>query len=177
MWPIWLLDIDGVINGNPYRRGHNLWGGEADSWIETNAMGGNRWWPLTTAIPVVNFIRRVHDEKWAEIVWLTTWQTDANNVSAALGLPHFRVLTNPMQKWTRYHDSADWWKLAEALKESQTGRSVVWTDDDLSRTVKNLFYDQCPAPSLLISPHGDEGLAPKHLVRIAAFLNMPYDPE
>lgn len=177
MWPIWFLDIDGVINGNPYRRGHNLWGGEADSWIETNARGGNRWWPITAAIPVVNFIRRVHEERWAEIVWLTTWQVDANNVSAALGLPNFRVLKGTIVDGTRYHDSANWWKLTKAVEESQTGRPVVWTDDDLGNLVKRLFHDQCPAPSLLISPHGDEGLAPQHLVRIAAFLNMPYDPE
>lgn len=177
MWPIWLLDIDGVINGNPYREGHNLWGGEADVWIETNALGGNRWWPVTAAIPVVNFIRRVHEEKWAEIVWLTTWQADANNVSAALSLPHFRFLRNPMKEGTRYHDSTSWWKLAEAVQESKLGRPIIWTDDDLGRIVKNLFRAQCPSDSLLISPHGDEGLAPKHLVRIAAFLNMPYDPE
>lgn len=177
MWPVWLLDIDGVINANPYKQNRNLWGGEADAWIETNATGGNRWWPITASISVVEFIRRVHEQRWAEVVWLTTWQTDANNVSAALSLPNFRVLTSPVTEGTRYHDSANWWKLTKALGETQAGRPIVWTDDDLSLTVKNLFHDQCPAPSLLIGPHGDEGLAPKHLVRIAAFLNMPYDPE
>ncbi len=175
MWPIWLLDIDGVINASPYRTPTYLW--PADQWTQGVVRGGTRDWPITVATPVLDFINHVHNHKWAEVVWLTTWQKDANNVSDVMGLPRLRVLENPMTDGTRYHDSNKWWKLSEALTQIATGRPVIWTDDDLSRRVKDLargagLPDQ---HLLLLSPNSDEGLAPKHLGMIADFIGMPYE--
>lgn len=173
MEPIWLLDIDGVINADPYKVPAHVW--PEDQWIQRLAAGATKDWLITAAQPVLDFICRVHEEKLAEIVWLTTWQNHANNVSDALFLPHFRVLENPMWDGTRYAGKG-WWKLAEFFDQLSLGRPILWTDDDISTEILGLVRagsDPDGPQSFLICPKGSEGLGPWHLRKIAKFLNIP----
>jgi len=129
---------------------------------------------VITAQPVIDFINKVHEDKWAEIVWLTTWQEDANKVSDALGLPHFRHIPNPMWKNTRYA-GPQWWKLTEAAKVYLEGRPTIWTDDDISGQIQTILRGEPGLNTLVITPSTNEGLAPVHLDKIAQFLGMPWE--
>lgn len=173
MWPVWLLDIDGVVNADPGQ--HQVW--PEGSWVQTTATGSSRDWPIVAATPVIEFIRRVHEEKWAEIIWLSTWRTHSNNVSKALGLPNFRYNNSALyaNKATRYAGPA-WWKMYEALMTKGNNRPVIWTDDDISDEIRDI-WGRDTNEDLLISPRSKEGLAPVHLIKIAKFLRMPYEEE
>lgn len=176
MQPIWLLDIDGVINASPRHQTH-VWPEEA--WLDASAYGNGRWWKIVAAQPVLRFIRHVHEYSWAQIVWLTTWQDEAQNVAETLGLPRLRVIRSPMERDTRYA-STNWWKLTAALQEVAVGRPMIWTDDDINAEVTDLFqtyhkYNSITPASLLIAPNGDEGLGPWHLKRIATYLGLDYE--
>lgn len=174
MWPIWLLDIDGVINADPFKVPTHVW--PEDQWmIRMVEDSRGKAWKITAAQPVLDFINRVHNHKWAEVVWLTTWQRGANNVSDALGIPRLPVIENPMERSTRYA-GRDWWKLAEFFKQLSLGRPIVWTDDDISTEILGLTRSgsEVGGPqSFLVSPKGSEGLGPWHLKKIAKFLNIP----
>lgn len=168
MYPIWLLDIDGVVNADPGQ--HHLW--SSDQWIHTRVPGGGKDWRLIASKPVIDFITKVHDENWAEIVWLTTWQDEANNVADALGLPHFKSLINPRAQGTLYA-GLTWWKLSEATRVLAQGRPTIWTDDDIGPEVTNLFLqNSTDQDCLVLAPKSPEGLAPVHLDKIASFLRM-----
>jgi hypothetical protein len=173
--PIWLLDIDGVINASPEPLPLHVW--NEDEWIVTKVLGGNRWWTITAALPVIKFLHFVYQHDYARIRWLTTWQRDAHNVSDALGLPRFVVLENPMVRSHRVAGK-QWWKLAEVFKQLDTERPVIWTDDDIGREVRSLARDfhgpELPSP-LLIAPKSSEGLGPWHLQQIAGFLGFDYE--
>jgi hypothetical protein len=190
MGPIWLLDVDGVLNAHPTRPQLHVW--SEDEWVQLPVYDsrGQRW-TITAGVPVTRFLHKVHTHKFAEIVWLTTWQADANRVSDALGLPHFRVIENPIHKNTRYAGK-DWWKLSEAFKVISSGRPVIWTDDDIGEEIRDLVHSyqvtsnttrfldiqvDVPGPTLLISPNGNEGLGPWHLKRISEFLQINSERE
>lgn len=167
MWPIWLLDIDGVVNAFDTR----AW--PEDQWMQVIVTDSRpKDWTITAAQPVLDFITKVHEGKWAEIVWLTTWQEDANKVSDALFLPHFRHIPNPMWKNTR-HAGPQWWKLTEAMRVYLQGRPTIWTDDDISQEIRSILNKGTDG-TLVISPSTNEGLAPVHLDKIAKFLGMPW---
>ena len=78
--PVWLLDIDGVLNAAAKKPDRNVW--PAADWIEGRAHeAGGAAWRILAARPVVDFIRGVHEEGRAEIRWHTTWQHDAAAVA------------------------------------------------------------------------------------------------
>lgn len=171
MKPVWLLDIDGVINANPYQKPTHVWP-EGD-WIETQVADSNgRKWPFMTAAPVIDFIQDVVWQDKAEVIWLTTWQNDAQKVAAEFRVPELAVVTNPMDKRHRVSWIHTWWKLQEALAIADWGRPIIWTDDDIGLEVRGFWKDRIrdKINSLLISPNGNEGLHPKHLARIEEFL-------
>ena len=148
-----------------------------DQWIQRIVTDSRpKDWTITSAQPVLDFITKVHEGKWAEIVWLTTWQHDANKVADALFLPHFPHIDNPMWQRERYAGPR-WWKLAEVTRELASGRPIIWTDDDISSEILTLFrkaQGELDAPaSLVLCPNTNEGLAPRHLAKIAEFLGMP----
>lgn len=171
--PVWLLDIDGVLNaatrGKPPT---HAW--PADDWIDTKAMGEARTWRMLAARPVLDFIRDVHTAGRAEIRWHTTWQERAANVAEALDLPTF-----PVQYAPEFLDVEDcllrdqWWKLPAAQRVlTDEGRDLVWTDDDADW---DLTADQrtslgAAGRVLIVSPDVLTGLCRQHLRKIDAFL-------
>lgn len=170
--PVWLLDVDGVVNAATKKPDRSVW--PADAWIHTHATSNGHRWPILVAQPVVDFIRDVHEQGRAEIRWHTTWQEDANCLADILGLP-----TLPVQDAPEYGDyfaerRNGWWKLPAALRVVEgEGRPLVWTDDDacpfdLPRAARaRLEHTQ---PTLIVTPSPNSGLTRKHLRKIDAFL-------
>jgi hypothetical protein len=169
MTPVWLLDIDGVINALSSRPSTRDWpvGGWRE--VEAESAHGLRW-PILAAQPVLDFIALVHDTGRAEIRWHTTWQEFANNVSRSLGLPEFAVQPAP-----EFDEPLGftWWKLPAAHRVLvEEGRRLVWTDDDavseLSRA--ELRHLKTLGQALLLCPDTMTGLRQRHLKRIDGFL-------
>ncbi|MBF9129495.1 hypothetical protein I0C86_11020 [Plantactinospora sp. S1510] len=91
--PVWLLDIDGVLNAVTKTPDPNVW--PLDQWSRGEASDGETEWPILFARPVADFIRQVHEEGRAEIRWHTTWQQEAGAVGKLLDLPTFPVQPSP----------------------------------------------------------------------------------
>jgi hypothetical protein len=157
--PIWLLDIDGVINAAAETAPLKVW--PADAWVWAEAEERGRMFPLLAARPVLEFIRSVHESGRAEIRW--------HNVADAFDLPHFPV--QPAPEWPPAPDLQVWWKLPTTERVVAEGRPVIWTDDDAS------FHVPRPAraklagrtPLLVIAPDVRSGLSRRHLRRIESF--------
>lgn len=179
--PVWLLDIDGVVNaigkGDP-----SVW--PKPQWRHGKAECDGQEWPITWAVPVVDFIRTVHESGRAEIRWHTTWQHEACNLAALVGLPEFAVADAPEFDDQPGHAARaiaagrpKWWKLPAAERVVRDeGRPLIWTDDDITWDLGRR-YDvdtelRAFAPALLIAPDKHTGLTPKRLRMIGDFLDI-----
>jgi hypothetical protein len=177
--PVWLLDVDGVLNAATKKPDRNVW--PTDQWVHGRASDGRREFSILFARPVADFVRRVHDEGRAEIRWHTTWQHEAAAVGKLLGLPDF-----PVQKAPEFAEPdvglvdgelvrRPWWKIGAALRVVEDeGRALVWTDDDavafsLDRATR--YRLTSAKPCLIVAPSSTTGLTPKHLRQIDEFLS------
>lgn len=174
MIPVWLLDIDGVVNACSKKPDRNVW--PADQWIHTKVTVNSHSWPVLVARPVVEFIRRVYEDGLAEIRWHTTWQHDAAALEKAVDLPHLAVQDCP--EYETRHEIAGWFKLPAAERVvMHECRALVWTDDDLTwelrRPAGRAFEMLRQAARILtVSPSEQTGLTPKHLHQIGEFLGI-----
>lgn len=157
--PIWLLDIDGVINAN--KPG---WG-EAPRRIRCNGFV-IRWAPK-----LIDRIRELHRVGEHEIRWATTWcgfPEQLDELSRRLGVRFERAFTErPMSKtWAEMKAEAAVAVLAE-------GRRLIWTDDDEVPTAPQFYpaigLAERDGRALLIAPRPNRGLQPEDLDRIAEF--------
>jgi hypothetical protein len=173
--PVWLLDIDGVVNAVTRFKPPRAW--PAEDWTDTKAMAERREWRILAATPVVDFIRTVHVEGRAEIRWHTTWQDHAANVSVALGLPEFPVHVAPEFDANGGGEllaaGQRWWKLPGAWRVvKDEDRDLVWTDDDASWQLTNAQRRSLKAAGrvLIMAPESGTGLCKRHLRQIDEFL-------
>jgi hypothetical protein len=173
--PLWLLDVDGVINvGLLHRTGKSNkppksagWG---DDWTITEAEHRGVVWPMIAANPVLDFIRRAHTDGLAEIRWLTTWEDGdgVRDIERVFDLPEF-----PIAGRAKDYRLDWWWKLpiAQRVHGENPDRPIVWTDDDIrhSRLAKEWLsaWDTIHP----IAPNPGMGLVPAHLDRITAVLD------
>lgn len=178
--PVWLLDIDGVINAVSRKPDRGVW--PKDRWIQGTAHGSGTDWPIHAAGPVVDFIRETHGSGRAEVRWHTTWQHEAANVAKLLGLPDFEVQACP--EYAVAHQAVAgaeplpvrgvWWKLPAAERVvGEEGRALVWTDDDANRELRGRSGKENLsrlAPTLIVCPRTHIGLTRKHLRMIDGFL-------
>lgn len=120
--PIWLLDVDGVLNAVCHpSRPPRTW----DSWRSGTAIAAGERFVITFAPELMTGIRDLHESGMVEIRWLTTWGHDANrSLRHLLELPEFPVAGEPA-----YAEA--WWKLPCAVRAAQDERPLIWTDDDL----------------------------------------------
>lgn len=159
--PIFLLDVDGVINAT--RPG---WGGpprKRDVWSSSSG----RSFTLRWAPPLIDRIKGIHRDGLAEIRWCTTWCCDADALEALWSLPPLsRAFTDPING-----RAAAMAKLAAACQVLAEGRRLVWVDDSevptSGETYDRLTFDN---KALLIAPHTNRGLQPEDMDRIDAFL-------
>lgn len=157
--PIWLLDIDGVINANkpgwsaPPRR--------------TRCAGFViRWAPALIAR-----ITQLRNTGAVDIRWSSTWcgyPDQLDELSRHLGLnldPAFGDRPAALC-WGEMKANA-------ALDVLRDGRRLVWTDDDEVDAARNLVpllaTAETEGRALLIEPRSNRGLQPVDLDRIAAF--------
>jgi hypothetical protein len=123
--------------------------------------------PIQVAEPVLDFVRDVHDSGAAEVLWHSTWRESAvTDLAPLLGLPSIPISVAP--EWTQR--PLDWWKLPAARRVVASGRSLVWTDDDIAYYAEDLDDLFARPDTLLISPDPVTGLVQRDLDRIAAFL-------
>lgn len=161
--PIWLLDIDGVLNALTDRDTleHPHWTDLVKKPVRTSF---DVEYDLVMSTTVVNFVK---DQAAAgtDIQWATTWQSDANMfVAPAFGLPVLPVGAEALGM-SDYH-----YKERAALAAIDAGRPLIWTDDDAIRRVVRMEIEESDVPHLLIEPDPRLGLTPAHLDAIAAFI-------
>jgi len=174
--PVWLLDIDGVINALGRNAAFRRAWPDA-RWIKTWATDTKGVaWPMTGAVPVMDFIRRVHDEGLAEIRWHTTWQDSSLQVGEAFELPPFKVHPASDEEFdTSRRFRSQWWKYPGALRVVEhEGRRLIWTDDDITieLTDRTIDYFVENHGSLVLCPNSITGLSPGDLDMIAEHLGV-----
>ncbi len=174
--PLWLLDIDGVLNAFDHPMMHSWFNRarfnksslSADAFqdleqFSVKTSGGSEF-QFISSLELMADLVRLHDSGFVEIAWLTTWQHDAvSEVAPLFGLPHFPVAA------TQYGDDP-WWKTHAGIEAIQLGRPIIWTDDDaITRKAARLFSES-DIDHLLIQPNPNVALTRKHIAVIEEFL-------
>jgi hypothetical protein len=177
MIPVWLLDVDGVINILPQSGGGSQW--PRDQCTERRVRSNGTQWTVTIADAVNDFIRRAHASGLVEIRWHTTWQHDALKLGQAFGLPEFPVQFAPelaTRRTASVEDTHGWWKYPAALRVvGKENRRLIWTDDDARfemSPAERAALDRPHRPALIIAPVSRHGLMAAHLTRIAEFIGL-----
>jgi hypothetical protein len=154
--PIWLLDVDGVINAvskNP------------TAWPEYKMEIINGF-PIRWSPRVIDFIKSGHEQGTFEVRWLTTWGALANNLLApVIGLPEFTVVAEMPFRQSWYEA---WWKFDAAKIVAEEDRPVIWTDDDLLFDFE-AFEWVVDLGFLPVVPDSREGLTNENLRRIEEY--------
>lgn len=167
--PVWLCDIDGVLNAVTSKPDSNVW--PRDTW-RTDVVAGFR---LHVAQPVIDFVCHVHDIGAAEVRWHTTWQNSAHEFAKAFGFPELSVQHAPEAE---NFDSPTWWKKPAVFRVLYgENRRLIWTDDEIKwmlheNYITSNFNNE---GALIISPTERVGLTKKHVKRISEYLGITYD--
>ena len=160
--PVWLLDVDGVVNtvkpgwGGPPRRTPMWSGTDKKSYLI-------RWAPA-----LIDRIRALHVDGAVEVRWCTTWCPEADRLERLWGLPPLlRALdADPMPR------GPECWplKLAAARDVLASGQRLIWTDDE-ALPEAGAAREELTAGgrALLIEPRANRGLQPEDLEHIARF--------
>jgi hypothetical protein len=170
--PLWLLDIDGVVNALSYAPVAAIW--PRSQWLQrtitTPVEGrGILTLPILAAQAVLDFVTRVHEQGLAEIRWHSTWRDSAVTAFApVMGLPTSIPISVAPEWSQRPHER--WWKLGAAERALAEGRRLVWTDDDIPVYLGERSAVSPDGRSLLIGPEPAFGLTAPHLAQIEAFL-------
>ncbi|GAA3341400.1 hypothetical protein GCM10020358_32580 [Amorphoplanes nipponensis] len=160
--PVWLLDVDGVVNTT--RPG---WGAAPRRSLVWSA-ADNTSYVLRWAPPLIDRIRRLHDGGRVEVRWCTTWCPESERLERLWRLPELaRALhADPMPR------GAECWplKLAAARAVLAEGRRLVWTDDE-ALPPPGPERDELAGDgrALLIAPRPLRGLQPADLDLIEKF--------
>jgi hypothetical protein len=180
--PVWLLDIDGVLNVLARDDPPDCWPG--DAWVQRTVRAevpdrGEMTLPILAARPVLDFITRVHDSGAAEIRWHSTWRMAAvTDLAPALGLPAIPISVAP--EWSQ--TAPPWWKIPAARRVAESGRRLVWTDDQLTIYRTDVFSEPDLtaldrwAGALLLATDARVGLTPDDLGRVQEFLDREVVP-
>ena len=156
--PVWLLDVDGVLNAS--RPG---WGGPPRIRF---AYSGGLEYRIRWAPALLERIRALHAARRVEVRWCTTWCAEAEQLERLFAMP---VLS---RAWAGHltHEEAVTAKLAAARAVLADGRRLIWTDDDVVPTAGPVHAElTADGRALLIAPDPRRGLQPGDLVLIEAF--------
>lgn len=171
--PVWLLDIDGVINALARGPVERSW--PADCWVQRVVTAdipnaGRMVLPIFAAQPVLDFVARVVASGLADVVWHSTWRAAAvTDLAPMLNLPAIPISIAP--EWTERPERL-WWKLPAAQRVVASGRPLVWTDDDIAVLPDQIADLDARPDTLLISPDPNAGLTAAHLDAIADFVGL-----
>lgn len=161
--PVWLLDVDGVINVDSPQWGQKPATGRA------TALGHT--YDLHWAPKLVEAIRQIHEGEMAEVVWCTTWCAWADQLEALWELPRFdRAFAEEDPRYVHRL------KMESALGVIKVGRPLIWTDDDAFMEHGPRYDDLTRnGRSLLIRPRNTVGLKPRHIDEISEFCQRMRD--
>jgi hypothetical protein len=172
--PVWLLDIDGVVNALSRKPVAGSF--PADQWVQclvrTELPGvGPAAFPILAAKPVLDFVAAVQATGKVDIRWHSTWREAAiTDLAPSLGLPELPISVAP--EWANHHAIIPWWKQAAAERVLAAGRLLVWTDDDINMFRMDLGAFERRADALLIAPDPEVGLTQPDLEEISRFLGL-----
>jgi hypothetical protein len=165
--PVWLLDVDGVLNvtkpgwGGPPRHGEVAYGEQV---FRMN------WAPQLIAELV-----RLHRSRAVEFRWTTTLVDHIDQVGAMMRLPRFPTAFSGLP--SDPHVKAPTLKTDAALHVvGQEQRPLIWTDEDAIPTSGTLLrrLQGRGLPLLLIAPDPRRGLQPADLHAVTEFLTDPW---
>lgn len=159
--PIWLLDVDGVLNAvcPPIPEGYE----------KTRSDG----YGITFRRSLIDRVILLHRSEEVEVRWLTTWCNRARDILAPdLGMPEFVVEGEDLM--LQVPEPNGWWKstAAQRVSEAEPTRPLIWTDDDLEDAEQRGEVDWLKhrtAPTLAISPNWRTGITDEFMDRIEAF--------
>jgi hypothetical protein len=162
--PVWLLDVDGVVNA--FRAGWYT----APRLVQVHSAADDYDYRIRYEPRLVEAIRRVHEDGRAEVTWCSTWCSDAAALEDALGLPALpRAFTEPVKG-----AAACAAKLDAARRVVAAGRRLVWTDDvEVGHHAGDCAIWAANGTALAVGPNGSRGLRPRDLRRIDEFLARP----
>lgn len=189
--PLWLLDVDGVLNAVTGKPDRTVW----PDWSSGTATAEGRSWPIWFSPTVAGTVARLHTDGLADVRWLTSWGHDANGpLRRLLGLPALRVAGTADEQALRDAAAAAsvrahadlgtaaadpltgrWWKfdIVRALHAADPTRRILWTDDDLRFETRINAWMSTHTHSLLIAPRSQLGITPKLLRQIREFCDDP----
>lgn len=171
--PLWLLDVDGVLNALSARPGRATW----PDWEWGTAAVHGVDWPIRFAPAVSAYVTAVHADDRADVRWLTTWGSGANGeLARLLGLPQLAVAGEPPEAGglADAEGVGRWWKadVVRTLVLADPGRPLLWTDDDLAHEPRVTHWVGAHAArSLCLAPDPVTGLSPSDLARVDAFFD------
>lgn len=161
--PLWLLDVDGVLNrlSDPERFDETGW----TKW-ECKRIHGFK---IRYSPQLIERINNIIFADVVDVMWCTTWHDLANSALAPqIGLSQLPVA--PIALHEEAEEPAEWWKFDLASRLAK-GRPTVWTDDDLlfdPRTTE--WRRDWPHPLLAICPVTSLGLTVAHIEEIEDWL-------
>jgi hypothetical protein len=159
--PVWLLDVDGVVNA--FRAGWYT----RPRMVEVWSTNDNYLYRIRYEPRLVDAVRRVHEDGLAEVTWCTTWCGDATAMEEALGLP---ALPRAFPSAAAGQAACEA-KLAAARRVIASGRRLIWTDDvEVTHHAEECAAWEREGSALTIAPNGSRGLRPAQLRRVQAFL-------
>jgi hypothetical protein len=166
MKPVWLLDVDGVLNVT--RPG---WRASPDRGY---AYAQGTSWPMRWSPKLVDRIRKAHTSGLVEVRWCTTWCPYAEQLERLFALPELaRALSGSTIPGGAVSDAM---KLAAAYEVLNDGHRLVWTDDTAIPDDGPDRAELLNRGALLIRPLSRRGLQPGDLDQIEAFARSNGSP-
>ena len=160
MKPItWLLDVDGVINASRP--------GWSKAPLSGNAYADGYSYRMRWSSDLIGRIRAVHDTGFVNILWATTWVGHTDQLEKLFRLPAFNS--------ARSQSMATPYKRMAAEDVVDSGRKLIWTDDEAIPTAGAVHFKLVAHGSLLIAPKPSRGLRPEHLDEIDRYV-VEYGP-
>jgi hypothetical protein len=160
--PVWLLDVDGVLNAA--RPGWGEDPDQGDAFVD-GACYSLRWAPALT-----RWIGALTLSGAVEIRWATTWVDHIVQIERLLRLPRLETAFHGLQG---EDDDPLARKVKAALDVVEVERRpLIWTDDDAIPEHGELLDRLLDGgvPVLLLSPGSRQGLQPDDLTAIDDFL-------
>ena len=165
--PVWLLDIDGVLNS-----------GSKPGWHappkRRYAYAGGQEFTMRWAPALLDCVRTLIDSQRIEVLWATSWVGETHQIERLMDLPRLEcafTLPANLEPGDQRGAAAELAKRAAALDVVRTGRRLLWTDDDAIWPAGPERDELTAAGALLIEPDERRGLQPRDMEAIAAWLN------
>lgn len=151
---VWLLDIDGVINAS--KAGWSAAPKSGYAYADGNA------WKMRWSPQLIERIHRVHNTGLVEILWATTWVGHTDGLERLFRLPAFNS--------ARLESMSVPYKRLAAEDVVDSGRKLIWTDDEAIPSAGAVHFKLVAHDSLLIAPKPSKGLRSTDLDEIDRYV-------